>query len=86
MNFDFMTKKFILGEWNADKPSVATFIQNIGELLETLKPRTKIERNRISMAKNHLREVRKHVKLLESQVKVLEEKLSVLEEKKKKGK
>jgi chromosome segregation ATPase len=81
MNFDYMTKKFILGEWKADKPTVTGYIQSIGELLESLKGRSKAERNRITMAKTHLREVRKRVKMLEEQVQVAEEKLTLLEEK-----
>ena len=81
MNFDYMTKKFILGEWKADKPTVAGYIQSIGELLESLKGRSKTERNRITMAKTHLREVRKRVRLLEEQVQLADEKLAVLEEK-----
>ncbi len=76
-----LTKKFLLGESN--KPDGMSYIESVREILNNIKPTTKSDRNRVSIAKNHMVEVRKAYRRLNERVSLLEEQLSVLEEKRK---
>lgn len=80
MDFRRMTREFLLGEHKA--PSLASYIQSISEVLESVTPRSRTDERRIAMAKSNLVEVRRHARRLQERVTVLEEQVQVLEESK----
>lgn len=88
MNFNTLTRKFLMGEW---KQNVSTLsrARAIKEALESLKPRTIKERQRIELALENLSHLRRGYRKLEEINKVimeenasLNEKLNLLEENK----
>jgi len=81
MKTDFysMTKRFLLGEGKS-KPSLASYVQSLSEIVDSFNPRSKTESRRVEIAKEHLREIRKRSRVLEERVSLLEERLHVLEE------
>lgn len=88
MNFNDLTRKFLLGE-RAAKPSIFSRARAIKEALESLKPRTKKERQRIEIALENLSHLRRGYRKLEEQNRaimeenaLLNEKLTLLEENK----
>jgi len=88
MNFNNLTRKFLLGEWKQNV-SVMSRARAIKEALESLKPRTIKERQRIELALENLGHLRRSHRKLEEQNKVLmeentqlNEKLTLLEENK----
>tara|TARA_R110000824_G_scaffold47486_7_gene135206 strand:- start:366 stop:617 length:252 start_codon:yes stop_codon:yes gene_type:complete len=83
MDFGNMTRKFLMGEWNT-KVSTTSRIASIKEALQSLKPRTNRERQRVELALENLTHVRREHRKLKEQVLVLEERLQVLEEGKEK--
>ena len=80
MDFRRMTREFLLGERKA--PSLASYIQSISEVLESVTPRSRTDERRIAMAKSNLVEVRRHTRRLQERVTILEEQVQVLEESK----
>ena len=80
MDFRRMTREFLLGERKA--PSMASYIQSISEVLESVTPRSRTDERRIAMAKSNLVEVRRHARRLQERVTILEEQVQVLEESK----
>lgn len=82
MDLRKMAKDFVLNEGKQAKPSVASYIQSIGDILESIRPSSKAEHNRLDVAKQHVREIRKHVRRLEEKVSLLEEELTILQESK----
>ncbi len=80
MNLRRMTREFLLGERTA--PSLASYIQSISEVLDSVTPRSRTDERRIEMAKNSLVEVRRHTRRLTERVNVLEEQVKILEESK----
>jgi len=68
-----------MGEWNT-KASTTSRIASIKEALQSLKPRTKQESQRIELALENLTHIRREHRKLKEQVTLLEEKLHVLEE------
>jgi hypothetical protein len=88
MNFNNLTRKFIIGEWK-QSVSVMSRARAIKEALESLKPRTIKERQRIELALENLSHLRRGYRKLEEQNnflveenKQLNEKLTLLEESK----
>ena len=88
MNFNNLTRKFIIGEWK-QSVSVMSRDRAIKEALESLKPRTIKERQRIELALENLPHLRRGYRKLEEQNnflveenKQLNEKLTLLEESK----
>ena len=79
MEFNRMTRKFLMGEWNT-KASSTSRIASIGEALKSLKPRTLQEKHRIELALENLTHIRREHRKLQEQVHVLEERLQILEE------
>lgn len=86
MDFNKITRKFLLGEWKQGV-SILSRARAIKEALESLKPRTIKERQRIELALENLTHVRRSYRKLEEQNRVLteenqqlNEKLQVLEE------
>ncbi len=88
MDFNGLTKRFLLGEW---KKTVSTLsrARAIREALESLKPRAIKERQRIEIAVEnltHLRRVYRKLEVANSRLteenQMLNEKLGVLEENK----
>lgn len=82
INFDSMTRKFLLGE-GCNSPSVRSYIQSLNEILRSLSPKSQTEKRRVEIALEHVREIKRHARKLEERVLMLEEKLQVLEEDKK---
>ena len=80
MDFRRMTREFLLGE--SRSPSIASYIQSISEVLESVTPRSRTDERRIAMAKSNLVEVRRHARRLHERVTLLEEQVQVLEENK----
>ena len=74
MKTDFysMTKRFLLGEGKS-KPSLASYVQSLSEIVDSFNPRSKTESRRVEIAKEHLREIRKRSRVLEERLHVLEE-------------
>ena len=88
MDFNKITRKFLLGEWKQGV-SILSRARAIKEALESLKPRTIKERQRIELALENLTHVRRSYRKLEEQNRVLteenqqlNEKLQILEENK----
>jgi hypothetical protein len=79
MNFENMTRKFLLGEWNT-RASTSSRLASIKEALQSLNPRTLKERHRVELALENLTHIRRAHRKLQEQVHVLEERLQVLEE------
>jgi len=75
-----MTREFIMGE--AKAPSVASYIQSISEVLESITARSRTDERRIEVAKANLLEVRRRTRWLTERVSVLEEQVKILEENK----
>ena len=78
MDLRRLTRDFLLGE--SRKPTLATYLQSISEVLDAVTPRTKTDERRISMARESMREVRRHTRKLQERVKLLEEQVNILEE------
>jgi len=88
VDYDNLTRKFLLGEWKGPV-SILSRARAIKEALESLKPRTIKERHRIELALENLGHVRRGYRKLEEQNSVLKEenqqlneKLQILEENK----
>ena len=81
MDFRRMTREF-LQEGKASKPSLASYLQSISEVLNAITPRSKPDTLRIENAKANLKEVRRQMRRLQERVNVLEEQVQVLEESK----
>ena len=86
MDFDKVTRKFLLGEWKQGT-SILSRARAVKEALESLKPRTIKERQRIELALENLTHMRRGYRKLEEQNATLteenqqlSEKLQVLEE------
>jgi predicted nuclease with TOPRIM domain len=86
MDFDKITRKFLLGEWKKGA-SVLSRARAIKEALENLKPRTIKDIQRIELALENLTHLRRGYRKLEEQNKTLTEenqqlteKLQILEE------
>jgi hypothetical protein len=86
MDFDKVTRKFLLGEWNKGA-SILSRARAIKEALETLKPRTIRDNQKIELALENLTHLRRGYRKLEEQNRVLSEenqnlteKLQILEE------
>ena len=88
MNFNNLTRKFLMGEWKQNV-SIMSRARAIKEALQSLKPRTIKERQRIEIALENLGHLRRGYRKLEEQNKILleesqqlNEKLNLLEENK----
>tara|TARA_R110000765_G_scaffold121168_3_gene217224 strand:+ start:2167 stop:2415 length:249 start_codon:yes stop_codon:yes gene_type:complete len=73
-----LTRKFLLGESRI--AGVASYIQNLSEILSQVRPRSRTDERRMEIAKENLREIKRHVRKLEEKVILLEEHIGVLEE------
>jgi len=76
-----LTRKFLIGE--SKIAGVASYIQNLSEVLGQMKPRSRTDGRRMEIAKENLREIKRHVRKLEEKVTLLEEHIGVLEEERK---
>lgn len=79
MDFDKLTRNFLLGEWKGSV-SVNSRLSSIKEALQSLNPRTIKEQQRVELALENLMHIRRGYRQLQEEHKVLEEKLQVLEE------
>jgi len=79
MDFDKLTRKFLLGEWKGSV-SVNSRLSSIKEALQSLKPRTIKEQQRVELALENLTHIRRGYRKLQEEHRILEEKLQVLEE------
>tara|TARA_Y100000361_G_C11139856_1_gene334371 strand:- start:544 stop:816 length:273 start_codon:yes stop_codon:yes gene_type:complete len=80
MNFNDLTRKFLLGE-GSSRPSIFSRARAIKEALESLNPRTKKERQRIEIALENLGHLRRGYRKLEEQNRVIMEENALLNEK-----
>lgn len=80
MDFRKMTRKFIIGEWK-NSVSIMSRARAIKEVLESLKPRTKTEIQRIELALENLSHLRRGYRKLEEQNKIIMEENTSLNEK-----
>jgi|TARA_Y100000310_G_scaffold63623_1_gene59102 hypothetical protein len=78
MNFNDMTRKFLMGE--SKSPSVQSYLQSLKEVISAIRPKSAMDERRLEMAQNHLREIRRSYRRLEEKVGLLEEQVKVLEE------
>ena len=76
---DKMTRKFLLGE-EKEMPTIRNCVDNVGEFLNKMKPKSMREDEQINTAKEHLSEIKKLARRLEGQVLQLEEQIELLEE------
>lgn len=88
MDFNKLTRKFLMGEWK-QSVSILSRTRAIKEALESLKPRTIKERQRIELSLENLNIIRRGYRKLEEQNnslleenKNLQESLQILEESK----
>ncbi len=80
MNFNDLTRKFLMGEWK--KPvSIMSRARAVKEALESLNPRTNKERQRIEIALENLSHLRRGYRKLEEKNNFLMEENSQLNEK-----
>jgi septation ring formation regulator EzrA len=75
-----ITKSFILNEAKTSSP--LSYLQSLTDLVETIKPKSKRDANRLSLAKEQVGHLRRHFRRMEEKISHLEEKLNLLEEKK----
>ncbi len=75
------TWKDFLNE-NLNEKTIFTYIQGLEEVISNLKPRTMVDKRRMSLAKQHLREVKRFARKMKNQMTLLEERLNILEENK----
>ena len=80
MDFRRLTRDFLLGE--SQSPSLASYIQSIAEVLNSVTPRSRTDERRIEIARASLKEVRRSTRKLQERVNVLEEQVKILEESK----
>ena len=69
---DKMTRKFLLGE-EKEAPTIRSCVDNLGEFLNKMKPRSMRESEQVKTAKEHLSEIKKLTRRLEEQIELLEE-------------
>ena len=81
LDLDGITRRFLLGE-SKTLVGVASYIQNLSEILSQLQPRSQTDSRRMEIAKENLREIKRHVRKLEEKVTLLEEHINLLEEEK----
>ncbi len=88
MDFNKMTREFLMGEARG-KTSMMSRLRAVREAIESLKPRTIREKQRIEIANENLTHIRRGYRKLEEQNRVLleennqlNEKLQLLEEEK----
>mgnify|MGYP003977466035 CR=1 FL=1 len=75
-----ITKGFILNERRDSSP--LSYIQSLSDLVEAIRPATKRDTNRLSLAKEQVSHLRRHFRKMEEKISHLEEKLNLLEENK----
>jgi len=79
IDLNSMARKFMLGEWK-ESPTLNGYLQSVGDILASLRPRTIKERNKISVANQQVKEIKKLTRKLQERVNILEEQIQVLEE------
>jgi hypothetical protein len=79
VNFNDMTRKFLLGE-GKKQINPHALLQALQEALSTMRPSSRRDENKLAVAKKHLKEITLSFRRLQEQVNILEEKLQVLEE------
>ena len=64
------------------KPDISSYIQNLNEIIESMKPYSLKEKRKLEIAKSHIREIKYRSNKLLEQIRILEEeKIKMLEEK-----
>lgn len=72
MDWEKLTRDFILNEGQQPSADIKMFIQNISETLDSIGARSGADKNRVQVAKFQLKEVLKGVRRLESRIQELE--------------
>ena len=85
IDLNSITRRFLLGEGTVspNAPTIQSYVQSLGEMLNNFRPRTKNGIQRLAIAKSQLKEIKRMTRKLEERVHVLEEQLQILEEDKK---
>ena len=73
-----ITRRFLMGE--SKNISTGAVVQALAEIINSLKPRTVTEKNKLAMATRHLKELKTSFRRLEEQVSSLQEQVKMLEE------
>ena len=79
IDFDEMTRRFLLGE-SKSKPSIKALVESVSGMLENMRGKTQKESRQLSVAQQHLKEIKTLSRRLEERVFKLEEELQILEE------
>ena len=80
VDYQKMTKNFLLYEGCVPDATILTYVQALSETIANMKPRTQSESRRLAMAKQQLKEIKKMARRMQEQITVLEERVNVLEE------
>jgi len=72
-------ESFLLNEAVEDR-TIFTYIQGLQEFVNNFKPRTMVEKRRLSLASQQLKEIKRHARRMQNEVQMLQEKLNILEE------
>lgn len=80
IDYDKMTRNFLLGEEKTLSPSILSYVQALNEIVNNFKAHTQKEARNIEIARQHLREIKRAANRLISENKTLQEKLQLLEE------
>tara|TARA_B100000131_G_scaffold298275_1_gene317702 strand:- start:493 stop:732 length:240 start_codon:yes stop_codon:yes gene_type:complete len=75
-----ITKAFLMNE--SFKATAAVSVQGLHDILTSLRPSNKRDRNRIQMAQEHLRHLKREMRQLNEKIDDLENQLQVLNEEK----
>jgi len=75
IDYDKMTRKFMLGESKAS-PDLFSYVQSLEQILNRLSPKTMRDVRDLEIAKENLREIKKGTKKLVDKVSNLEEQLA----------
>ena len=73
-----ISKNFLLKEnYN---PNIVTYIQSLSDLVEQIKPSSKRDSHRLSLARENISKLRKHFRKMQEHIDSLENQLKILEE------
>ena len=77
---DRLTKQFLLKE--SSRPVGVSYIQSLFDLVEQIRPSSKKDSHRLSLAREHLRDLKRHFRKMEEQIRNLEEQVDLFVESK----
>ena len=78
ISLDKLTKNFILNEGKG--PTIRTWIQALGENINSLKPSTVSDKRRVELMKHQLTELKRTSRRMTEEIRSLQEELKFLQE------